>query len=156
MPEQTADGARINGWLNVAYTIGVTSSDCTRRQVGAVLVVNNLEVIATGFNRNPPALGRCDAGGCPRGRLSHSELPTGAPYEGNCSALHAEDAALRSFLWDRARTFPRLSVRLKEASPGWLTAIHPDAEMFVSSEPCGQCRPLLENSGVRFYYPGSW
>ncbi|ATW62492.1 dCMP deaminase [Streptomyces phage WRightOn] len=99
---------------------------CTRRQVGAVLVKDG-HTIATGYNGAPPGRKNCTDGGCPRGQLSYSDVPAGADYNAfPCVAIHAEaNALLRAS--DRAR----------------------GATLYVTDEPCQQCRNLILGAGVR-------
>lgn len=111
--------------------------DCTRSQVGAVIVDPDTNVIlATGFNGVKPGADGCLAGACPRGQLSYTEQPPGGSYS-NCIARHAEDNAL---LW-----------YMKNLQDRHKAGMH----MYVSREPCDGCLRLLK--GYRFsrvYYPG--
>ena len=70
--------------------------DCTRRQVGAVLMDESHRIVATGYNGMAPGQPGClTSGACPRGQLSLSEAPPGSGYNAtNCTATHAEVNAL--------------------------------------------------------------
>lgn len=75
-----------------------TRANCTRRKVGCVLVKNN-RIISTGYNGAPAGHNGCLTGGCPRGALTHDQLPKNAPYDdpnepGFCTAVHAEVNAI--------------------------------------------------------------
>lgn len=64
-------------------------SNCMKRRVGAVLVVNR-RVVSTGYNGTPRGMKNCTEGGCPRcngGIVGGSSLDT-------CLCLHAEENAL--------------------------------------------------------------
>lgn len=98
-------------------------ADCTRRQVGAVLVSPEGFAVASGYNRMPS--GSCSLGECPRGRLSYDELPASSAYTGNCTAVHAERMALR---------------RAGERAQG--------ATCYVTATPCPWCADALALAGV--------
>jgi dCMP deaminase len=80
------------GWdayyLGIARAVAVRAS-CVRRQVGAVIVVDNA-IIATGYNGTPIGVRNCDEGGCPR---CASDAPSGAAYD-SCLCVHAEQNAI--------------------------------------------------------------
>lgn len=102
-------------FLKIAKVVA-ERADCTRRQVGYVLVDHGHRIISTGYNgTNPGQLG-CLRGACPRGR-HHNIALDGGPGEcacgagwpcekaaepgssydtgaGSCIALHAEANAL--------------------------------------------------------------
>lgn len=107
-------------------------ADCTRRQVGAVIVDEHRRIIGTGYNGAPSGQPGClSASACPRGQKSYSDIPAGAPYVGagvasKCIALHAEENAL----------------------------LHSDATarrgatIYITDEPCDGCSRLLNGSGL--------
>ena len=80
------------GWdayyLGIARAVAARAS-CLRRQVGAVIVVDNA-ILATGYNGTPIGVQNCDQGGCPR---CASEAPVGAGYDA-CICVHAEQNAI--------------------------------------------------------------
>lgn len=122
-----------------AYFLGVATAvaaraDCTRRQVGCVLVDRQHRIIATGYNGSAPGLPGCASdAACPRGR---SDVPTRSQYqegEGRCIAIHAEDNAVRY-------------------AAGWKDLA--GATAYVTCEPCEPCRLLLQDVGiVRVVWP---
>lgn len=78
-------------YLNIAKIIH-TRSTCLRRHYGAVLV-NNDEIVATGYNGAPRGIANCnEVGVCLRQQLG---LKSGERYE-LCKSLHAEDNAITS------------------------------------------------------------
>lgn len=100
------------------------NSRCTRRQVAAALVgVKDNQLYAVGWNHLP--VGRCDKGQCPRGQLSYEQLPAYADYAGNCDAVHAEVAAIRSLA--------------AMAKP-------PKCVLYVTERPCGDCAHVIEKT----------
>lgn len=116
-----------------------TRADCTRRKVGAVLVGPSKRIVATGYNGAPAGIPGCaTANACPRGRLSHAELPRDAPYDAQgqvCLADHAERNAVTRFL--------ELMVELgvpRDVALDYLKR----CTLYVSDTPCPQCSALLE------------
>lgn len=107
--------------------------DCTRRQVGALLVdIHHL--VMPGYNGTPEhGQPGCLEGACPRGRLSYEELPAYAGGYQNCIAVHAEENALR---------------KARRAS-GFILA---DAVAYVTCEPCNDCHRRLADAGLSGVY----
>jgi len=99
---------------------------CSRRQVGAV-VVQDRKVIGNGFNGVASGRLHCINGGCPRGQLSHQEVPPGADYnQFPCLAIHAEHNAI-------------LQAGLAACE---------GATLYVTSQPCQQCLNLIEHAKI--------
>ncbi|MGV9815794.1 deoxycytidylate deaminase [Streptomyces cellulosae] len=130
------------GWdeyfLGIAQAVSARG-DCTRSQVGAVVVqkINGLRVgVGFGYNGAPPGVPGClSAGACPRGKLSAEECRPGSDYS-NCTADHAERNAVRF-------------------TP---TEHRAGATLYVTREPCPSCRTLLSVVGLaRVVWPeGEW
>lgn len=114
-------------------------ADCTRRQVGAVLMAPDHSIVTTGYNGGPSKGPSCLQGECPRGRLTHDELPPDSPYDtggGTCVALHAE--------WN---------VLLRA---GW--AEMAGSTLYVTEEPCHICKSLIKGTQIaKVIWPtGDW
>lgn len=112
-----------------------TRADCTRRQVGAVVLDQHHRVVATGYNGAPPGARGCLAGGCPRGLLNtadpYSSYDTGP---GLCISNHAEANALLH--GDRSK--------------------YEGGTLYVTDQPCVGCARLIANSGIReIVWPGT-
>lgn len=105
-------------------------ADCTRRAVGAVILNLEGRVVATGYNGAPSGMPGClSAGACPRGRAGYDEVAAMSDYSGGvgaCIAIHAEMNAL-------------LHSARSEVLGG---------TMYVTDEPCPQCRTNLAGSGL--------
>lgn len=80
-------------FLNIASAVAARG-DCTRSQVGAVVVRADHTVAGIGYNGAPPGMPGClTDGACPRGKISYADLPGGSSYDSGpmaCSSLHAE------------------------------------------------------------------
>ena len=78
-------------YYNIAKAVSLRST-CLRRQYGAV-IVNNDEIISTGYNGSPPGeINCCDKGECRKNLLN---IPHWEGYE-ECCATHAEMNAITS------------------------------------------------------------
>ncbi len=98
-------------------------ASCARRQVGAVLVDKNNNVLATGYNGPPRGVSNCTTTPCP-----------GAAYKSGqgldkCQAIHAEQNAL---------------LRCSDVDN-----IHC---CYVTTSPCITCTKLLMNTGCQTVY----
>jgi dCMP deaminase len=104
-----------------------TRADCTRSQVGAILVNAHHEVRGTGYNGAPSGVPGCaSAGACPRGQLSRTECAPNSDYA-NCVADHAERNAIRHAL----------------------SAELPGSTLYTTREPCPACWTLIRAAGIR-------
>lgn len=112
--------------LNLAETVA-TRAECTRRQVGAVLIKNR-RVIATGYNGAPAGQPSCLDGACPRGHHSTTTVPPGSSYDtgpGSCIAIHAEANALLHATRDTH-----------------------GADLYITDTPCDGCARLIAAAGI--------
>lgn len=79
-------------FLRVAKTIALRA-DCTRRQVGCVIVGEDQRILGHGYNGSHPGGPSCLKGECPRGQMSYEQLAEHTSYD-NCIATHAETNAI--------------------------------------------------------------
>lgn len=101
-------------------------STCSRRKVGAVLVQDN-RIISTGYNGAAPGLQHCVDGGCPRGKMSFTEVAPFADYNlFPCVAIHAEANALLRAGHGAAR----------------------GGTLYVTCKPCQQCTNLINAAEI--------
>ncbi|MCD2462476.1 deaminase [Streptomyces sp. MBT42] len=116
-------------WDEWALTIAqavATRADCTRAQVGAVLLSRTHRVLSVGYNGLPAGLPGCaSAGNCPRGQLSTEECARNTDYF-NCAATHAERNAI------------------EHADPLQLAG----ATLYVTRKPCPACTTLIDSAGI--------
>lgn len=111
------------------YYLGIAESvskrgECTRRQVGAVIVKDHT-IVSTGYNGSPPGRASCLEGHCPRATNPDAEPGTGYSSSG-CVAIHAEANAIM-----RAG---------RERCVG--------ATIYINTVPCDLCMPLIEAAGI--------
>lgn len=109
------------------YFLGIAEAasergDCLRKQVGSVLVRPDHRTAITGYNGSEPGGPSCLEGECERCR---SDAPSGSNYEG-CVEYHAEANAI---MWSRPED--RIG-----------------ATLYVTFEPCGDCRKLIRGVGI--------
>lgn len=119
--------------LAIAKAVSLRA-DCSRRQVGAVIVTPDHRILSTGYNGAPEGMPGCLEGACPRGQ---SDAAPGSSYDtgaGTCIALHAEQNALLQ------------AERIKIAG----------STVYITDEPCTGCWRMLSGSGaLRVVYPGA-
>lgn len=154
------------GWddwaIGIAQAVAMRG-DCTRRQVGAVLLDQGHRVIGCGYNGGPVGGASCLGGECPRGqhyakitdRLARPltqgryvcacgdpwpcdlAVQPGSSYDtgpGACIAVHAEINALLD-VSDRGRLV--------------------GATLYVTDQPCGGCLKILKNTEIKtIVWPG--
>jgi dCMP deaminase len=100
-------------------------STCLRRKVGAV-IVQDKQVVATGYNGAPKGIAHCDEkGGCLREKLG---VPSGERHE-LCRALHAEQNAI-----------------IQAATSGQSIE---GATIYITHQPCAICAKMIINAGIR-------
>ena len=117
-------------YLDIAKSVSVRSS-CLRRKYGAV-IVNNDEIISTGYNGSPRGTANCnDLGYCGREGYDH-----GSGYE-VCRSVHAEQNAIIA-----------ASRREMLGATLYLACIKDDIEM-VDIEPCDICMRMIKNAGIK-------
>ena len=122
-----------NYYLNIAEAT-LERSTCLRRKWGAI-IVNNDEVIATGYNGAPRGRKNCDdLGYCIREKMN---IPRGERYE-LCRSVHAEQNAI-------------ISASRKELIGSTLFIVGKDVKTgkyVEKSMPCAMCKRVIINSGI--------
>ncbi|WDS51750.1 deoxycytidylate deaminase [Streptomyces phage Triumph] len=118
-------------WTLSLAEVVATRADCTRAQVGAVILSKKHRVIGQGYNGALPGVPGClTAGACPRGRKSYAELAANSDYA-DCIATHAEENAIRDAL-DKGIDASELR----------------KATLYVTREPCPACKTLIDAVGI--------
>jgi dCMP deaminase len=109
--------------MDIARAVA-TRSNCLRRRVGALIVVEKA-IIATGYNGTPIGVQNCAEGGCPR---CASDAPPGAGYD-TCVCVHAEQNAIA------------LAARHGNATSG--------GRLYTTLRPCFGCAKEAVQAGIR-------
>ena len=110
--------------LLLAHSIS-TRADCSRRQVGAIVLDRDHRIAGGGYNGSFSGGPSCLAGDCPR---ASSTVMPGSSYDtgpGSCIAVHAEINAVFDVPKERRDT------------------------LYCTDEPCPGCWKQLRNSGLR-------
>ncbi|MCL2633647.1 MAG: deaminase [Oscillospiraceae bacterium] len=124
---------KINYYLDIAWTVSERGT-CIRRKFGAI-IVNNDEIISTGFVGAPRGRDNCcDRNICLREEM---KIPKGQRYE-TCRAVHAEANCIIS-----AARRDMLGSTLYLACCDAVTG-----EIDGNVEPCSMCKRLIINSGI--------
>jgi dCMP deaminase len=151
------------------YFLGIASAvaaraDCTRRQVGAVIVKGN-RIVSTGYNGAPSGLPGCLTDGrCPRGK--HYMVPryTMAPYE--IAPKHYYGSVMEACACSPESSWPCPEAAVPGSSydtgPGSCISIHAEANallyadrdkcegatLYCTDQPCDGCKKLLLAGGI--------
>ncbi len=107
----------------IAHVVS-TRSNCVRRNVGAVIVDQQRNIISTGYNSPSRGMKHCDEGGCPRASL---DIKSGELLE-MCTAVHAEINAI-----------------IQAATQGRSTL---GSTLYCTNRPCSQCTKTIINAGI--------
>lgn len=122
-----------NYYLDIAQTV-LCRSTCLRRKFGAI-IVNNDEIISTGYNGAPRGRKNCtDMQFCIRKQLN---VPRGERYE-MCRSVHAEANAI-------------ISARRKDIIGASLYLVGQEGEdgSYVKNAcPCTMCKRFVINAGI--------
>lgn len=119
-----------NYYLDIALKVAERST-CLRRQYGAV-IVNNDEIVATGYNGSPREESNCcDDGICARENIEH-----GTRYE-ICKSVHAEMNAI-------------ISASRKDMIGGTIYIAGMENGKEIIALPCDICRRLIANAGIKY------
>lgn len=122
-----------NYYLDIAETV-IGRATCLRRCYGA-LIVNNDEIISTGYNGAPRGRKNCvDLGRCTREAMN---IPQGQRYE-LCRSVHAEANAIISAA-RRDMAGGTLYLAGKNTATG---------ELLHDTSSCSMCRRMIINAGL--------
>ena len=110
-------------FMDIAH-VAASRSNCSRRQVAAVLV-RDKQVVSTGYNGTPRGVKNCFDGGCPR---CAGKAASGAHLE-ECLCTHAEQNAICQAAY-------------------YGTAIA-GSTIYITISPCLTCAKLIINAGVK-------
>ena len=122
-----------NYYLDIAQTVSERST-CLRRKYGAIIVQND-EIISTGYNGAPRGRKNCDdLEYCTREAMN---IPSGQRYE-LCRSVHAEANAIIS-----------ASRRELLGATLYMVCVDPKTgNLLPESTSCSMCRRLIINAGI--------
>jgi len=106
-------------WMKIVNDVA-TRSTCLRRQIGALVVKNNV-IVSTGYNGAPKGFPHCLDVDCRRDKLN---IASGERHE-ECVGVHAEQNAL---------------LQAGRDAEG--------ATLYVNAYPCKICAKLIINAGI--------
>ena len=109
-------------FMDIAH-VAATRSNCSRRQVAAVLV-RDCRIISTGYNGTPRGVRNCSDGGCPR---CTSDTPSGTNMT-QCLCSHAEENAIVQAAYH--------GIAVKGAT------------LYTTFSPCLLCAKMIINAGI--------
>ena len=116
-------------YISIAEAVAARST-CLKRKYGAV-IVNNDEIIATGYNGSPRGeTNCCDVGYCKRMNVPHN-----SGNYGDCHSVHAEQNAI-------------ISASRREMIGATLYLAGFEDGKRIHAEPCPICSRLIKNAGI--------
>ena len=126
-----------NYYLDIAQTV-LERGTCLRRNFGAI-IVNNDEIVSSGYNGAPRGRQNCiDTGICIREKL---QIPRGERYE-VCRSVHAEANAIISASRDKML-----------GSSLYLLGIDMSTGDYVKdASSCSMCKRMIINAGIEKVY----
>ena len=119
-------------FMDIAH-VAASRSNCSRRQVAAVLVrdrqvaavlVRDRRIISTGYNGTPRGVKNCCDGGCPR---CNSNVPSGEGLH-QCLCSHAEENAIVQAAYN--------GIAVKGCT------------LYTTFSPCLLCAKMIINAGI--------
>lgn len=121
-------------YVNIAHAVSERST-CLRRHYG-VVIVNNDEIIATGYNGNPRGMKNCcEIGVCSKEDVNHNSSPDSYNI---CRSVHAEMNALIS-----ARRSDMIGATL------YIYGFDVDERLALDDPvPCPICLRMIQNAGI--------
>ena len=124
---------KVNYYLDIAESVAGRGT-CLRNNYGSV-IVNNDEIVATGYTGSPRGKVNCiDIGVCKRQQMN---LPSGTGYD-HCRSVHSEQNAI-------------ISAARKDmiGSTLYLVGINKrNGEYVKDNEPCTFCKRMIINAGI--------
>lgn len=118
-------------YLGIARSV-IQRSTCLKRHYGAV-IVNNDEIIATGYNGNPRGLNNC----CDSGQCARLNKPNNSGDYSDCHSVHAEQNAMLSASRERM-----IGATL------YLVGVDCDGVEVEDACPCPICARMIMNAGI--------
>lgn len=121
-------------YLAIALVVSKRST-CLKRRYGAV-IVNNDEIVSTGYNGNP----RGDENCCDRGDCQRMNLPSNSGNYNDCFSVHAEQNAMLSASRNEMIGSTIFLAGEMYDDGNWVE--------IEDAEPCPICFRMIKNSGI--------
>ena len=133
-------------YLEIAKAVSLRST-CLKRQYGCV-IVNNDEIISTGYNGSPRGEINC----CDKGYCKRLKEPNNSGHYDECFSVHAEQNAMLSasrkemigstlYLFG----YDIYEDKLSESCPG----LKEKTKIEIKAEPCPICLRMAKNAGIK-------
>ena len=116
-------------YLDIAKAVCARST-CLKRKYGCV-IVNNDEIIATGYNGNPRGMTNC----CDIGKCMRIDKPHNSGDYSDCHSVHAEQNAM-------------LSTSRRDMIGATMYLYGEENGVQVNAVPCPICTRMIANSGI--------
>lgn len=133
-------------YINIAKAVSERST-CLKRHYGCV-IVNNDEIIATGYNGNPRGVENC----CDKGYCNRLDKPHNLNDYSDCYSVHAEQNAMLSaarrdmigatlYLYGEEKRIRKNDFIYCNNADEWTKIENP--------EPCPICKRMIKNAGIK-------
>lgn len=142
-------------FLSIAQAVAARA-DCTRRQVGAV-IVRQQRIVATGYNGAPAGMPGCLSGACPRGHHRQITFDNGSwcacGHPWPCPDYHAPGSGYNTPAGYCIAIHAEANAILYAGRERCLAAI-----LYITHHPCDGCAKLIWAAGIaRIICPdGEW
>lgn len=133
-------------YLNIAKAVSARST-CLKRQYGCV-IVNNDEIIATGYNGSPRgSVNCCDIGYC--NRLNE---PNNSGKYDECHSVHAEQNAIISASRKEmlGASIYLYGEEIQEMKITEASSYSQKMKVEIEAKPCPICERMLRNAGIKY------
>ena len=130
--------SKLKYYVDIALSVS-KRSNCLKRHYGCV-IVNNDEIISTGYNGSPRGEQNC----CDIGHCKRLDIPHNSGQYDDCHAVHAEQNALISASRkDMIGAIMYMSGE-EEFLGNW--------QEVINASPCPICMRMIKNAGIKAIY----
>jgi dCMP deaminase len=134
-------------YLNIAKAVSARST-CLKRQYGCV-IVNNDEIIATGYNGSPRGEMNC----CDMEICNRMNEPNNSGKYDECHSVHAEQNAIISASRKEmlGATVYLYGEEIQDIKITESSNYVQKAKIEIEAKPCPICRRMLKNAGIKYF-----
>lgn len=138
-------------YMGIAEAVSKRST-CLKRRYGCV-IVNNDEIIATGYNGNPRGLENC----CDRGYCNRLDKPSNSGDYSDCYSVHAEqNAMLSASRRDMIGATMYLYGEEFKVINDFVLGDVCEWQRINNPEPCPICGRMIKNAGIDSVIKRTW